>query len=111
MTTTARDCPSHVTTIDQHTGDHAGGTPYMQHKDITTRFSDYSQESWDSLDADAQQWWGDVLSDLHAAEVELASLPAGHRAAAREAVRHDDDIEGAAGRIRAAIELADPAAE
>ena len=111
MITTTRECPSHVTTIDQHRGDHSSGTPYTQLKDISTLFSDYSEESWESLDADGQQWWCDVLADLHAAEVELASLPADHRAAAREAVRHDDDLQGAAGRIRAAVEATDPAAE
>lgn len=105
--------PSHVTTIDQHAGDHSTGLPEMQLAEVCTYYSHHSQESWESLDADAKTWWVETLADLHAAEVELAECNAGVRAAAKELIADrmpPDDLESAPAIIRGAIEdvTADP---
>lgn len=109
MTTTY---PHHKTTIDQHRGNHEPtGLPIFQLHDIVTDFADLSQDSWDELDTEAQQWWCDVIADYHDACVALESLDAAPRSRAREILLESgaDDVEDCAGTIRRAIaEATDP---
>ena len=77
-----------TTTIDQHQGDHPTGMRMMRLVTVTTSSSE--------LDDDA-------VADLHRAEVELASLDAGPRARARDAIADAQSDEEAAAAIRRAI--------
>lgn len=76
MTETIK-APRHTSTIDQHQGTHeATGLPIYSLVTITTDFSDYSQESWDGQSAEDQEWWAEMIADIHDARVEMANLDA-----------------------------------
>jgi len=99
------NAPCHITTVDQHKGDHATGMRIMELATVTTRFSDFSDIRWEALTADDKEWWTGHLADMHAASVELASLDSEHRALAKEWLLENpaDGIDGAASQVRQAI--------
>lgn len=104
--TTTTTAPSHKTTIDQHKGTHnPTGMRITEYKDVTTAFSDFSQERWESLSVDDQAWWSERLEAIHSAEVELESLDAEHRARVREWLLDNpaNGVDDAASQIRQAI--------
>jgi len=108
MTTTDK-APCHITTIDQHRGDHHTGMRMMELVEIRTQFSDYCQDKrWERMSEHDRDWWAELLADLHAARVELASLDADLRHAAEEYLGQiaGDDLSDHAATIRRAIELA-----
>lgn len=69
-----------VTTIDQHRGTHSTGLPIRALCEVRTSAADHGLEPGDPR-----------LAEIHAAEVDLASLDAGHRARARAYL---DDLAG-----------------
>jgi hypothetical protein len=107
------EAPHYTTDIDQHQGVHDTGLTITELVTIRTDYADHGQETWADLGESDRQWWHETLADLHAAEVELASLPADHRQAASvlQGERADDDLEDAARIIRTAIEETAPDAE
>lgn len=108
------ECPVEVTTIDQHRGIHAAtGLTMTQLTDVRTSYSELCDESWESQDAESRAYWSALVADCHAAAVELASLPADHRADAQaaldQACRHGCSADDIAGYTRSAIEQTAPA--
>lgn len=108
MTTTKTakiTAPMHKTTVDQHIGIHEPtGMTETRLTDIITRFSDYSQESWESLSREDQEWWAEVLEDIHAAECEQANLEPEHRERVAEWLLDEHhELDNCAPMIRRAI--------
>lgn len=97
--------PNHVTTIDQHRGDHSGGLPVVELHEVRTAFADYADgKRWEDLTDADRGWWADAIADIHAARVELAELPADRRARANEIAGAEScDLEDLAGVLRRAV--------
>jgi hypothetical protein len=105
--TTTTEAPRHKTTIDQHRGEHsATGLPIYCLVDVVTDYGDYSQVGWDHLDAEQREWWTTTLGEIHAARVDLSSLPEAHRGRAKDALTEEscEDLENYARTIRRVIE-------
>jgi hypothetical protein len=108
MTTEAYAAPVHVTTVDQHIGNHPTGMREMQLKEIRTSFSDYDPDHlWAELSDDDRETWDSTLADIHAARVEMAELDCDTREAAEtllcEATVYGCEVTDEAEFIRNAI--------
>jgi hypothetical protein len=99
--------PMFVTDIDQDHGEHKPtGLRETRLTTIATSYGMFGDAGpWERLGKSEREWWRTILSDFHAARVEVAALPYERRRRVEEAIAEEDcDLSDWPLVVRRAIE-------